>query len=112
MRDKEKTRVYNHNNIETRSLFQKSKRKKVREEIISLLGGKCIICGYSGLALQIDHVNGKGTEERKILGKGVKECNLKYLLFVLDKIKNGSKDYQLLCSNHNLEKYFKGLYKV
>jgi hypothetical protein len=75
--------------------------KKLKEAIIILLGRKCIICGYSGIALQVDHVNNGGNEERK---KFINGGNNRYGKFILDKIKAGSKDYQLLCANCNVEK--------
>lgn len=83
------------------------KCKVIREEIITLLGGKCIICGYSGIAIQIDHVNNDGYLER---GKG--KCSLQYYIDILREIKAGSKDYQLLCANHNMEKELRRREKV
>jgi hypothetical protein len=74
--------------------------KKIKSELYQLLGGKCVICGYVGTALCIDHVNGGGTKERKENGSS----DYRYYRKILGKIKAGSKDYQLLCANHNLEK--------
>lgn len=73
--------------------------KNRKKEIFQLLGNKCVKCGYIGPALQIDHVNGGGTKERqRCNGTGV------YYGFILKAIKNGSKDYQVLCANCNMEK--------
>jgi hypothetical protein len=71
-------------------------------EILNLLDNKCsnpynlnhgdfiadIRC------LQIDHINCGGCKEVRKKGKS-------YLRVVLEKIKSGSKDYQLLCANCN-----------
>ena len=74
--------------------------RKKRNEILFLLGNKCVECNYTGLALQIDHVNENGCKERKRLG----ESTLNYYLTILKKIKEGSKEYQLLCANCNFIK--------
>lgn len=75
----------------------------VKEEIIRLLGGKCAN-PYNLLphpdwcndraCLQIDHINGDGYKERKLYP-------YKVIKVILEKIKVGSKDYQLLCANCN-----------
>jgi hypothetical protein len=72
-------------------------------EIFKILGGKCVSCSYSGIALQIDHVNDDGFKERpygKISGGS-------YYTKILKKIKEGSKDYQLMCPTCNWEKRLK-----
>lgn len=79
------------------------RRRKLRAEIIQLLGGKCInpynIDHGEFFAflecLQIDHVHGDGNKTR---GKKGSEMYLKH---ILTEIKAGSKDYQLLCANCN-----------
>ncbi len=69
--------------------------QKLRREVLKKLGNKCIQCGFSDWrALQIDHVNGGGTKEKK-------EIKRTYHLFVLEEIKKGSNKYQLLCANCN-----------
>jgi len=78
--------------------YKKNWRKSKREEIISLLGSKCIKCGNSEKeVLQIDHIKGGGT---KLFKKYGTELYSK----ILREIKNGSKDYQLLCGNCNIKK--------
>lgn len=73
----------------------KVRRLESRLEIIKLLGGKCKKCSVSDFRiLQIDHVKGGGNKDSKGFG-------LAYYRHVLKKIRNGSKDYQLLCSNCN-----------
>ena len=77
---------------------------KIRKEIFQLLGGRCANpfnlphpdwCN-DPRCLQIDHVNGGGKKER-ISFNGYSS----YIKFILKEIKNGSKDYQLLCANCN-----------
>ena len=76
---------------------------EVRREIVSLLGSKCAHCGIEDKrVLQIDHVNGGGKKERNKFGRNLK----KYYLYILNKIKNGSTDYQVLCANCNWIKRF------
>ena len=68
---------------------------KQRDEILTLLGYKCVNCGFCDKrALAIDHKFGGGTKERNKIGGG-------YYSHVLKKIKNGSDEYQLLCFNCN-----------
>jgi hypothetical protein len=74
------------------------KGKRLRLEILNFLGDKCTICGYSGPAIQIDHIKNGGRRERK--GKN----QIIVYSEILSKIKVGSKDYQLLCANCNWEK--------
>jgi hypothetical protein len=70
---------------------------ELRKEIFRLLGNKCVRCGFADpRVLQIDHIHGHGTQERK-----KQTNNACYYRLILNKIKNGSKDYQLLCANCN-----------
>ncbi len=90
-------------------LLPKIKRDKairalLKGEIYQLLGSKCVKCGYVGLALQIDHVNDNGQEERRTTAIGHTSGTASYMRFILKKIRAGSKDYQLLCANCNWEK--------
>ena len=87
---------------------QKRYRDKIRKEILELLGSKCNNpynlehldwCNDINI-LQIDHINGCGAIQRR------KECGSFYVV-ILDKIKNGSKEYQLLCPNCNWLKKIK-----
>jgi hypothetical protein len=80
-----------------------AKRKQLRLDIINLLGNKCSNCGYIGLAIQIDHVNGGGNKERKT-SKGKVGVSYGYYKRIKDKILKGSKEYQLLCANCNFIK--------
>ncbi len=72
--------------------------KRVKLEVFELLGNKCKGCGVSDWrVLQIDHINGGGTREKKIGN---------YWTFFRKEILSGSKKYQLLCANCNwIKKY-------
>lgn len=79
-----------------------TRRTKTKTEIFHLLGDKCsnsnclIPNGCTDIrCLQIDHVNGNGSKEKRRKGGEM------YYRIVLKEIKAGSKDYQLLCANCN-----------
>jgi hypothetical protein len=81
-------------------LYLKSYRDGRRKLLISLLGGKCVRCGFSDArALQIDHRNGGGSRESKSL-RGAK------ISFQLKRVLAGDNNYQLLCANCNWIKRF------
>ena len=70
--------------------------ENIRLEILALLGNKCVRCGFSDpRALQVDHINGNGNKQIE------KFTTCSYYRFVLNQLKAGSKDYQLLCANCN-----------
>lgn len=72
-------------------------RKKVRSDLIRLMGGKCVRCGFSDpRALQLDHLKGGGSKERA--------GGVRYALFMkLIKTRDFS-GFQLLCANCNFIK--------
>jgi hypothetical protein len=79
---------------------------KTRNELIGLLGGKCLNPfgqhekSYTDVrCLQIDHVNGGGRTEVKKFPN-----TLAFYKYVIEQVKSGSKNYQLLCANCNLIK--------
>jgi len=81
-----------------RILAHIKRTKKYKEVVHSLLGNKCANPQCPILqekmdprCLQVDHVNGQGTQE---LRRKNSECYYKDLI---KRIKEGSKDYQLLC---------------
>lgn len=89
---------------EKRRLIHKKYRNQLRDKIIELLGGKCsnLNCAVIGgmtdwRALQIDHVNGGGNIEKQKYQRSM----YSYYKHILEQIKDGSKDYQLLCANCN-----------
>jgi hypothetical protein len=109
---KEIQKNWKENNPEhAKEIIKKSNHKvrlKIKLEIFNLLGSCCINPynqhdkPYTDIrALQIDHVNGNGNKERKQFNG-----TLPYYKYILEKIKLGSKDYQLMCSNCNNIKRF------
>jgi ssDNA-binding Zn-finger/Zn-ribbon topoisomerase 1 len=77
--------------------YWRAYRKKKRIELLLLLGGKCMKCGFHDLRiLQVDHINGNGYKERQ-----ESSSSYDYWYKILQKVKKGSKDYQLLCPNCN-----------
>jgi len=77
-------------------------RKKIRLEILELLGNKCVRCEESDVrCLQVDHINGGGGQERKQF-----TSTTQMFKRIVEKIKAGSKDYQILCANCNWKKKF------
>ena len=82
---------------EAQALRGRNRRRKSRQMAIDFLGGKCNVCGWSDVrALQIDHVNGGGSKEHKLLGE----------VKVYRRVLAYPNEYQLLCANHNsLKRY-------
>ncbi len=63
-----------------------------REKVFDLLGAKCVRCGFSDKrALQIDHIHGGGSKERRMgmiaMYQRIIDC--------------GGEGYQMLCANCN-----------
>jgi hypothetical protein len=75
-----------------------SYRIEIRQKVIDILGGSCVMCkNKSILHLCIDHMNDDGADERKI--RGIHET--------IKKILSGQTDinsYQILCWNCNRKK--------
>ena len=103
-KNKEKIRLY-HKEWRARTGYtakngakqQRKYRKNCRDEIISLLGGKCVRCGFTDKrALQIDHVNGGGTKDT-----WGRKNHLTYYKEVIVHLKAGGGKFQLLCANCN-----------
>ena len=71
--------------------------RNLRKMAIESLGGKCIRCDFSDIrALQIDHINGGGSKERKdrdFIGNFHKH--------VINSFIKKDNIYQLLCANCN-----------
>ena len=74
-----------------------------RKKIIEKLGGKCVHCGYDAdiRALQIDHIDGGGSKERRSMSI------TKYYKLLLQLDENTLfTNYQCLCANCNtIKKY-------
>lgn len=75
------------------SNIDSAKRQALRRrEALETMGGKCVECGFNDWrALQIDHVNGGGSQEFKKIGHRA----------AYKKAVKGDPNYQLLCANCN-----------
>ena len=83
-------------NLEREREKRRDYNKRNRIEIVRMFGGECQRCGYKDWrALQIDHVDGGGSKERRMLSH-----NLTAVFWKKEKEKNPKK-YQLLCANCN-----------
>lgn len=84
--------------IESRMKAKKRTRdwlNNLRKALIDILGGKCIKCGFTdSRALQIDHIFGGGSKERKTV-------KITYYKYIMNEILRESGKYQLLCANCN-----------
>ncbi len=75
-------------------------RIEKRKEALVALGGKCARCGFTDWrALQIDHVHGGGTKERR-----ENPGTISLYLRVIARAASGK--YQVLCANCNWIKRF------
>lgn len=70
---------------------------KSKDSLYEILGRRCVRCGFSDIrALQLDHINGGGIMDTKVLGGA---CNsLKYYTLRPDLAKER---LQILCANCN-----------
>lgn len=78
----------------------------LRKAVLAFLGNRCLRCGITDeRVLQVDHINGLGTRERRMLGTyGL----YKKILQDLD-----HEHYQLLCANCNwIKRYEVGELKL
>lgn len=67
--------------------------KRMRREVLAALGNECIKCGFSDeRALQLDHINGGGYQDRK---------DKTFRKFYYEIIREERNDIQLLCANCN-----------
>lgn len=83
---------------ERTNLVQRQYRKRLKDAVFEALGGCCIQCGFDDeRALQIDHINGGGSKERKDPGFSRTNHNRR----VLQSFLAGENKYQLLCANCN-----------
>ena len=70
---------------------------KLRAEVLKAYGGKCACCGESeSLFLELDHVNGRGNEHRRQIGRG-SAATYRHL----KKLGWPKADFQILCANCN-----------
>jgi hypothetical protein len=82
--------------LSKRRKWHKEYNARLKKAVFDILGRRCVTCGFNDeRALQIDHVKGGGSEERKTKGG-------RYIYsIVLKNIADGKKDYQILCTNCN-----------
>lgn len=72
--------------------------RRMRAATLALLGNVCENCGFDDYrALQVDHINGGGTKERK------KSAAARALF---KNVQENPENYQLLCANCNWIKRF------
>src|SRR5216684_3814816 len=96
-------------------------KKPIRLQIIESLGGKCMWPGGCAIndpdMIDIDHANGGGEQERRRYqregynglqpGPSIKSFGpgwSTYYKDILIRVLAGSKEFQLLCANHNRKK--------
>jgi hypothetical protein len=61
---------YNQKNFKSKSEKQRYEYELIRKTLVELMGNCCSRCKFEDWrALQLDHVNGDGAEDRKINGK-------------------------------------------
>lgn len=102
-KNREKVRKWNREsnerNKEVLAVKQGKRRFLLRADVIRRLGSVCKKCPYTDFrALQIDHINSDGKEDR-VRFKGNREKYLKYLLKLDYNILIAN--YQILCANCN-----------
>lgn len=100
-------------NVEKSRIIHKNMRRKLREEVFSHYGGKCVCCGEPTNAfLTIDHSNNDGNKHRKeIVGRSLKQTSGSgYKFYGWLKKNNYPEKYklQLLCFNCNCGRNLNG----
>lgn len=92
-----------------RSNYMSEILAKKRLRVIRILGGKCVRCGFlDHRALQIDHINGDGCNERGNRGASYIVMAI-IALFRQNKLDEIKRLYQLLCANCNwIKRYENG----
>lgn len=102
--NKRSLKWYHENKERIREKHNENKKKsdqKLADTIMNHYGGnppKCACCGETERSfLELDHINGYGTQQRKQIGTG-------YTLFRWIIKNDFPEEYQVLCSNCNLSK--------
>lgn len=88
---------------------QRAHRYKVRQEILTILGGlRCTHCGYDKdwRALQIDHVNGGGKHDRDTMRGTTNMWAFRRKLMKPEFLEAAKMKYQVLCANCNRIKVY------
>lgn len=97
---KEKARAWYHANLIVNRERGRIRNNENRKRLIFLLGDKCSSCAFSNWrALQIDHINGGGSHERRGYGHSASALRNR----VLEDLQHPQEKrrYQLLCANCN-----------
>jgi hypothetical protein len=102
-REQEKESVYNKNRIykyrpETVRCLQRraQESRNSRTKLLCILGTKCVQCGFEDLrALQIDHINGGGRQDRLKISSG------QFYRFYINNPELAKEKLQILCANCN-----------
>lgn len=88
-------KAYRERNLDRVRLNQVQHNQNIRAQAVELLGNRCVQCGFSDArALQIDHIEGGGSAERRKIGTSG----------IVRRVINGEPGYQLLCANCNFIK--------
>ncbi len=96
----ERNRLNYQKNRESYLLKAKLKLENQRNRLYDILGGKkCVKCGYVGLALNFEHINNDGAQDRKIIGNSKKQ-----LYYYLNHPEEAKQKLQVYCANCNWEK--------
>lgn len=71
--------------------------KEIRKKLFEILGSSCVKCGFSDIkALQIDHINGGGSQDR------IKHGSRIYIYrFYVENPEKAKQELQILCANCN-----------
>lgn len=106
MRDPEKKKTndarYREKHRESLRLKQKTMRREYKKIVFDHYGNVCAYCGFLDIrALQIDHINNNGAEERKKNG-GQWFSGWHFYKYLIDN--NFPNGYQTLCANCNMIK--------
>jgi hypothetical protein len=80
------------------------RNRRLKQHLVNILGGKCVECGIIDIRmLEIDHINGGGTSDRRQRGPaGV-------ILYYIRNIEEAKEKLQVLCANHHRVKTYLGL---
>ena len=87
-------------------IYAREYRLKKRRELLNLLGDKCAKCGFSNLvALEIDHIDGGGTADKKRIAPKSQSSHNMYMYY-LKRPELAKQTLQLLCRNCNRIKQY------
>ena len=100
---------YREKNREALNSKSRDRRIAAKNTILERYGKSCKHCGFDDIrALQLDHIDGNGNEERIKVGGSVRFSGANFYLYL---IKQGLPDgYQTLCANCNMIKSLKNTF--